>query len=44
VEGLRAQKLLDFYSLDYPTKITPNPKDKKHPKFNPLLKKTLKNV
>jgi hypothetical protein len=28
VEGLRAQKLLNFYSLDYPTKVAPNPKNK----------------
>jgi hypothetical protein len=39
VEGLRAQKLLDFYSLDYPTKVAPNPNNKKHLKFNPLLKR-----
>jgi hypothetical protein len=39
VEGLKAQKNLDFYSLYYPTKVAPNPNNKNHPKFNPLLKR-----
>jgi hypothetical protein len=45
VEGLRAQKLLDFYSLDCPTKVAPNPNNKKNT-LNSILcsKETLENV
>jgi hypothetical protein len=43
VQELGAQKLLFFYSLDYPTNVTPNFNNIKHPKFNlSLLKKHLR--
>jgi hypothetical protein len=39
VQELGAHKLLIFYSLDYPTNVTPTLITEKYPKFNLLLKK-----
>jgi hypothetical protein len=44
VQRLWVQKLLIFYSLDYPTKVTPNVNNiKKHPQSF-VQKKALENI
>jgi hypothetical protein len=45
VQKLKAQKLLVFYSLDYPIKVTPNFNNKRMPLTQSFAqKKALENI